>query len=67
MKSMAEKNCVNIMVFFVWVAAMNAMTDVLVYLWPLHYLWTVQMPVGKRIGLCISFGVGVVYVSTIFS
>lgn len=48
--------------FFVWVAAMNAFTDLFVYLWPIHYLWAVQMPKSKRIGLIVCFGVGVVYV-----
>lgn len=62
MKPMDKKKCINIMGFFVWVAAMNAFTDLLVYLWPIQYLWAVQMPKGKRIGLIACFGVGVMYV-----
>ncbi|KAH7377727.1 hypothetical protein BKA66DRAFT_533589 [Pyrenochaeta sp. MPI-SDFR-AT-0127] len=60
MKALSEKNCINIPGFFVWVTTMNAITDFLVYLWPIHYLWSVQISASKRIGLIISFSLGVV-------
>lgn len=63
MKPSKEKNCINVTGFFVWVTTMNATTDFLVYLWPIHYLWSVQIPTNKRIGLIISFSLGVVCVT----
>jgi hypothetical protein len=41
---------------------MNSITDFMVYLWPVHYLWKVKLSLPKRIGLIVCFGVGVLYV-----
>ncbi len=38
---------------------MNAVFDLLVFLWPVRYLWGVQIPRRTRLALivCFSFGV----------
>ncbi|KIW08005.1 uncharacterized protein PV09_00951 [Verruconis gallopava] len=55
-----HKNCINIQAFFIAAASINAATDCLVYLWPIHYLINVNMPLRQRVGLIICFSVGVV-------
>lgn len=58
----AHKNCIDIQAFFISAAAINAATDCAVYLWPIHYLMNVNMPLRQRLGLTICFSVGVMYV-----
>ncbi|KAL4919294.1 hypothetical protein BDW62DRAFT_209779 [Aspergillus aurantiobrunneus] len=56
---MEEKRCIDSEKFFIAVAAINSITDFMVYLWPIHYLWKVKLSLAKRVGLIICFGVGV--------
>ncbi|KAL3451247.1 hypothetical protein BJX65DRAFT_237705 [Aspergillus insuetus] len=58
-KPYSEKQCIDSKKFFIAVAAMNSITDFMVYLWPIHYLWKVKLSLPKRIGLIVCFGVGV--------
>lgn len=39
-------------------AALNTLSDFLVFLWPAHALWNVQLPVKQRIQLIIIFSMG---------
>jgi hypothetical protein len=55
-----HKNCIDIQAFFIASASINAATDCAVYLWPIHYLMNVNMPLRQRLGLTICFSVGVV-------
>lgn len=56
---MNQKRCIDSEKFFIAAAAINSITDFMVYLWPIHYLWRVKLSLAKRIGLIICFGVGV--------
>ncbi|OJJ57701.1 hypothetical protein ASPSYDRAFT_133705 [Aspergillus sydowii CBS 593.65] len=58
-KPMNQKRCIDSEKFFIAAAAINSITDFMVYLWPIHYLWRVKLSLAKRIGLIICFGVGV--------
>ncbi|KAL1958127.1 hypothetical protein VTO42DRAFT_5167 [Malbranchea cinnamomea] len=59
MKPDSEKNCVNIEAFFIATAAINSLTDLMVYLYPIHYLWQIKMATAKKVGLIICFCLGV--------
>jgi hypothetical protein len=54
-----HKNCIDIQAFFIVSAAINSATDCLVYLWPIHYLINVNMPLRQRVGLIICFSTGI--------
>ena len=56
---MNQKRCIDSEKFFIAAAAINSITDFMVYLWPIHYLWRVKLSLAKRIGLIICFGGGV--------
>ncbi|KAL3471573.1 hypothetical protein BJX99DRAFT_266619 [Aspergillus californicus] len=58
-KPMSEKRCLDSEKFFIAAAAINSITDCMVYLWPIHYLWKVKLSLTKRVGLIVCFGVGV--------
>ncbi|CBF74469.1 hypothetical protein AN4213.2 [Aspergillus nidulans FGSC A4] len=58
-KPMSQKQCIESEKFYIAVAAINSITDFMVYLWPIHYLWKVKLSLAKRAGLIICFGVGV--------
>lgn len=58
-KPPSEKQCIDQEAFFIAAAVQNSGTDFLVYLWPIYYLWRIKLSLVKRIGLIISFGVGV--------
>ncbi|PSN74305.1 hypothetical protein BS50DRAFT_581131 [Corynespora cassiicola Philippines] len=36
----------------------NALSDLIIYLWPIQYLWKINRRVLSRVGLCFSFGAG---------
>lgn len=59
MKPLSEKKCFNMKAFYIALAGINSTTDTLVYLYPAHYLWKMQMPKAKKIGLIICFSLGV--------
>ncbi|BCS27383.1 uncharacterized protein APUU_60431A [Aspergillus puulaauensis] len=59
LKPMDQKQCIDSEKFFIAVAAINSITDFMVYLWPIHYLWRVKLSLAKRTGLIVCFGVGV--------
>ncbi|KAL4933705.1 uncharacterized protein BDV17DRAFT_66395 [Aspergillus undulatus] len=58
LKSIEQKECIDAEKFFIAAAAINSITDFMVYLWPIHYLWKVKLSLPKRLGLIVCFGVG---------
>lgn len=50
--------CINMRATLVSTAALNSLSDFLVYLWPARYLWDVQLPKEQRIALISAFTVG---------
>ncbi|KAH7130603.1 hypothetical protein B0J11DRAFT_256598 [Dendryphion nanum] len=53
-----KQHCINIRATLVSVAALNSLSDFLVYLWPAKPLWSLQLPLKQRLGLITIFGVG---------
>ncbi|PVH99916.1 hypothetical protein DM02DRAFT_593648 [Periconia macrospinosa] len=57
-----EKNvdfhCVDMRTTLVTIAALNSLSDVLIYLWPAKPLWSLQLPLKQRLGLISLFSVG---------
>ncbi|KAF1808448.1 hypothetical protein P152DRAFT_424960 [Eremomyces bilateralis CBS 781.70] len=55
-----DRKCMNLEPFSIAMTAVNAFTDCLVFLWPVHYLWKVKLSLNKRVGLILSFSLGVI-------
>lgn len=55
---MDKKACIDINAYLYSSGTINSLTDVVVYLWPSHTLFALQLPLAKRIGLCITFSAG---------
>ncbi|KAF2789829.1 hypothetical protein K505DRAFT_377943 [Melanomma pulvis-pyrius CBS 109.77] len=53
-----EKFCIDRRIFLISTAALNSLTDLLVFLWPAKYIWNIQLPVSQRKGLMASFTLG---------
>jgi hypothetical protein len=56
----AQQSCINIRATLVVVAALNSVSDILVYLFPAKPLWSLQLPLKRRLGLISIFTVGLV-------
>jgi hypothetical protein len=56
----AKQSCINIRATLVAVAGLNCASDILVYLWPAKPLWSLQLPLKRRLGLIFIFAVGLV-------
>ncbi|KAF2740037.1 hypothetical protein EJ04DRAFT_559494 [Polyplosphaeria fusca] len=54
----AKLKCINIRATLVSVAALNSLSDFLVFLWPAKPLWSLQLPLKQRVGLILIFAVG---------
>ncbi|KAF2794414.1 hypothetical protein K505DRAFT_304089 [Melanomma pulvis-pyrius CBS 109.77] len=64
----AKQHCINIRATLVVIAALNSVSDFLVYLWPAKPLWSLQLPLKRRLGLIFIFAVGcIVCVTNILS
>ncbi|KAF2143756.1 uncharacterized protein K452DRAFT_224522 [Aplosporella prunicola CBS 121167] len=50
--------CLNIKVVLILTGALNSLTDFTVFLWPVKTLWSIRLPLGQRLGLVLSFGIG---------
>jgi hypothetical protein len=57
--SVPSKYCVNAPAFNIASGVMNSVSDFLVYLWPIHYLWTIQIPLKRKLGVVFLFTIGV--------
>jgi hypothetical protein len=56
----AQQSCINIRATLVVVAALNSVSDILIYLFPAKPLWSLQLPLKRRLGLISIFTVGLV-------
>jgi len=50
--------CVNANIFNLTTAVLNSLTDFLVYLWPVQYVWRVRLPLRERLGIIFVFVIG---------
>ncbi|KAF2120488.1 hypothetical protein BDV96DRAFT_267591 [Lophiotrema nucula] len=53
-----RQHCINLRATLVSIAALNSLSDFLVYLWPAKPLWSLQLPLKQRLGLILIFAVG---------
>lgn len=51
--------CINPTVFNIVTAVINSGTDFIVYLWPIQYLWGIQIPIKQKLGVMFLFVIGV--------
>jgi hypothetical protein len=56
----AKQSCINMQETLVAIAGLNCISDILVYLWPAKSLWSLQLPLQRRLGLIFIFAVGLV-------
>ncbi|KAF2463195.1 uncharacterized protein BDR25DRAFT_298502 [Lindgomyces ingoldianus] len=54
----AKQHCINLRATLVSIAALNSLSDFLIYLWPAKPLWSLHLPLKQRIGLISIFAVG---------
>jgi hypothetical protein len=45
-------HCINIATFFVTLGIINAVTDTIIVLMPLPLIWKLNLPKGRKIGIC---------------
>ncbi|KKY25969.1 putative integral membrane protein pth11 [Diplodia seriata] len=55
-----QRDCVDVLTLLVATAALNSLGDLLVYLWPIKFLFKLQMPLAHRLGLILLFSFGCV-------
>ncbi|KAK0663685.1 hypothetical protein DIS24_g1031 [Lasiodiplodia hormozganensis] len=53
-----QRDCVDVLTLLVATAALNSLGDLLVYLWPIKFLFKLQMPLKHRLGLILLFSFG---------
>ncbi|KAF2838723.1 hypothetical protein M501DRAFT_934971, partial [Patellaria atrata CBS 101060] len=64
--TITNKCCINLRVMLITTAALNKLTDFLIFLWPCRTLWKVQLSPKQRIGLVLTFACGsIIYVAGI--
>jgi hypothetical protein len=56
--SIKTNYCINKDAFNIITAVMNTVSDFLVYLWPIQFLWNMRLPVKHRIGVIVMFAIG---------
>ena len=61
--STIEGHCGNRTTALEAVGILNLITDFFIFLLPMPVLWGLQLPVGKKIGLTATFGIGIVCVT----
>ncbi|KAF2264575.1 hypothetical protein CC78DRAFT_516787 [Lojkania enalia] len=54
----AKQHCIDIRTTLITIAALNSLSDFLVYLWPAKPLWSLQLPLKQRLGLIFVFAIG---------
>jgi hypothetical protein len=50
--------CINKSVFNIITGVINTVSDFLVYLWPVQFLWNIRLPVKHRVGVIFMFVIG---------
>ena len=53
-------SCANQTQAFEAVGILNLLTDIAIIILPMPWLWTLQLPISKKLGLTAIFGIGVV-------
>lgn len=51
--------CINATIFNIVTGVINTISDFLVYLWPIQFLWIIQIPVKQKLGVIFLFVIGV--------
>jgi hypothetical protein len=51
--------CINADVFNIVTAVVNSGTDFVVYLWPVQFLWGIQIPTKQKLGVIFLFVIGI--------
>ncbi|KAF2084266.1 hypothetical protein K490DRAFT_18159, partial [Saccharata proteae CBS 121410] len=51
-------SCIDEKAFLMATAALNNVSDFLIFLWPARFLWQVQLPTKQRLGLIAMFAMG---------
>jgi hypothetical protein len=51
--------CGNRNAAFVAAGALNMLTDIMVLLLPVPHIWSLQLQIGRKIGLLATFGLGI--------
>ncbi|KAF9241048.1 hypothetical protein CBS147339_4328 [Penicillium roqueforti] len=62
--TLPKGGCGNRNAAFVVAGVLNMVTDLMVMLLPIPYIWKLQLPVGRKIGLSVAFSIGL-FVSAI--
>ena len=57
-RSISGGHCLNYDIFYIIMAALNTLTDVIVLLLPLNVVWNLTITRAKKIGLSIVFLIG---------
>jgi len=50
--------CINGNIFNIVTGAINSGTDFIVYLWPIQFLWGIQIPTKQKLGVIFLFAIG---------
>jgi hypothetical protein len=50
--------CVDAAAFNIATAVVNSVSDFLVYLWPIQFLWTIKIPPKQKAGVVFLFAIG---------
>ena len=58
-----DGKCINQGAFYVSTAALNLFTDLMVLSIPILITWRLQMPLRRKIAVCVILCLGAVYVS----
>jgi hypothetical protein len=56
--SVPSKYCIDAPVFNIVTGVVNSLSDFLVYLWPIHFLWTIRIPLKHKLGVMFLFAIG---------
>lgn len=51
--------CGNVRTFYIWLSALNLVSDLVILLLPIPFVYKLQLPLKKRLGLVAMFTVGV--------
>jgi hypothetical protein len=51
--------CVDASDFNIITGVINSATDFIVYLWPVQFLWGIQIPTKQKLGVIFLFVIGV--------
>jgi hypothetical protein len=50
--------CINSGLFNIITGVINTVSDFLVYLWPIQFLWHIRLPAKQKFGVMLMFAIG---------